>query len=116
MVHVTGKSAGKRVRGEGGGGRGEGGGGRGRTRLVESAGKRETGGKRVKSATSSGASILVAKKRARSTRIWGQARNARDQGKEKEESLSSFPLPFLPCAPTSFAAKETRETARKCAC
>ena len=33
--------------------------------------------------------------------------HARDHGKEKDESLASFPLPFIPCAPTPFAARET---------
>ena len=45
------------------------------------------------SSSSTGTSITVASRQARSTRNWG----------------CSFPLPFLPCAPTTFAARE-RET------
>ena len=53
-------------------------------------------------ASFSGASISVARRRARSTRNWGRAR----EGRRKKRGESSFPLPFLPCVPTTFASRE----------
>ena len=56
-----------------------------------------------KAAASSGASISVASRRAQHEKLGTSTRGITGRRKER-----GFPLPFLPCAPTAFAARERR--------
>ena len=65
---------------------------------------------RSNAASSTGASISVASSWARSTTNWGRAREGSREGERREvkQRLASFSPPFLPCTPTTFAARERR--------